>query len=71
MIIYGLEIVRKKGKANFPFVVQFKATENWSTDSAFKDKQEAITYASKKASIWHKVPWRIAHYTGGPMNEVE
>lgn len=56
-----------KGKANFPYLVQRKNTENWNTSAAFKTKSEAFIFARELAQKYPRLPVRVMHYTGGPM----
>lgn len=56
-----------KGKANFPYCVERKNTENWNPSGCFKTKSEAIEYAKALAVKYPTLPIRVMEYKGGPM----
>lgn len=58
-----------KGKSNFPYIVETRNTENWNSVAAFSDEWNAIKYAEQVAKVFPKLPIRVHHYTGGPMEQ--
>jgi hypothetical protein len=58
---------KSKKKANFPFCVETKATENWSTKACFKTMQPAKEYAVALSKQYPNLAIRVMHYAGGAM----
>lgn len=58
---------KSKEKANFPFCVETKATENWSTKACFKTMQPAKEYAVALSKQYPNLAIRVMHYAGGAM----
>ena len=56
---------KSKKKANFPFCVETKATENWSTKACFKTMQPAKEYAVALSKQYPNLAIRVMHYAGG------
>lgn len=64
-----MNIVKSKERANFPYLVERRNTENWSTSKAFLEEAPAVAYAEQMEKLYPRVPWRVLHCTGGPMGE--
>lgn len=62
----SVRIVKSPGRANFPWAVQFKPTENWSTTAAYADKGPAVEHAERLQAEYPHLPVRVQHYAGGP-----
>lgn len=60
-----IEVVKSTKPANFPFVVEFKPTENWGTHKASVSMANAKAMAVELKQKYPKLPVRIKHYTGG------
>ena len=58
---------KSKKKANFPYCVETKATENWSTQSCFKTLAPAKEYAVALSKKYPKLAIRVMQYAGGAM----
>lgn len=60
-----------KEKANFPYVVQVKSTENWNSVQAYPDDAQGAAQAWCRAeglaNKYPNLPVRVLHYTGGKM----
>ncbi len=63
----AIQVVKSKDAANYPFVVQVKATENWGALNATVTLAAAqeIVRALASSDTLAGVPIRIAHCTGG------
>lgn len=55
-------------KANYPFIVQHKNTENWNTMQAYTNKSDALEMAQFIANSYPRMPVRVLHCTGGAIN---
>lgn len=60
-------VARSKEQANFPFLVQTRPTENWTTRKAYTALEDAIVSARQTADLYPGLPVRVLHCTGGPM----
>jgi hypothetical protein len=58
---------KSKEKANFPFCVETKATENWSIKACFKTMQPAKEYAVALSKQYPNLTIRVMQYAGGAM----
>ena len=58
---------KSKKKANFPYCVETKATENWSIQSCFKTLAPAKEYAVALSKKYPKLAIRVMQYAGGAM----
>jgi hypothetical protein len=58
---------KSKKKANFPFCVETKATENWSVKACFKTLAPAKEYAVALSKQYPKLAIRVMQYAGGAM----
>lgn len=56
-----------KQKANFPYCVERKNTENWNSSGCFKTKAEAFEYAKALAAKYPQLAIRVMEYKGGAM----
>lgn len=52
-------IVHSKEVANYPYCVQYKPTENWSSSACFATYAEAHAHVVRKMDEWPNVPWRM------------
>lgn len=63
--------IESKEQANFPILVQVRATENWSTVNAFpgdsRGEAEAWCRAEGLAFTYPSLPIRIVRCVGGPI----
>lgn len=59
-------IAHSKEPANFPYCVQFRPTENWSTSACFRTYQEAHAHIVERMDLWPRVEWRILIYRSKP-----
>ena len=55
---------KSKKKANFPFCVETKATENWSIKACFKTMQPAKEYAVALSKQYPNLTIRVMQYAG-------
>ena len=58
---------KSKKKANFPYCVETKATENWNTKACFKTLAPAKEYAVALSKQYPKLAIRVMQYAGGAM----
>jgi hypothetical protein len=61
------KVAKSKQKANFPYCVQYKATENWSTHGCFKSLAVAKNTAEILAEQYPRLSIRVIEYTGGSI----
>lgn len=52
-------IVHRKETENFPYCVQYRPTENWSTSACFKTYEQAHAHIVSKMDECPSVPWRL------------
>lgn len=62
-----MQIVKSKLKANFPYIVEVKNTENWNSSMAYLSLDEAKEKAKALQAEYRCLPIRIKHCVGGPM----
>lgn len=60
-----IEVVTSNEPANYPFVVEFKPTENWCAHKASVSLEPAESMAADLKAKNPDLPVRIKHYTGG------
>jgi hypothetical protein len=60
-------VSKSKKKANFPYCVESKPTENWSVNACFKTLEPAKEYARALSKKYPKLTIRVMHYAGGAM----
>lgn len=60
-----IEVVTSNEPANYPFVVEFKPTENWCAHEASVSLAPAEAMAADLKAKNPDLPVRIKHYTGG------
>ena len=58
---------KSKKKANFPYCVETKNTENWNTKACFKTLAPAKEYAVALSKQYPKLAIRVMQYAGGAM----
>lgn len=61
--------ISSKSKSNFPFLVETRNTEYWNCVKPFDNEWSAIQYAEQVVKTFPKLPVRVHHYTGGPMEQ--
>lgn len=62
-----IPVVKSAAQSNFPFIVQGKNTENWSSHSASVTLEAAMEDAHALAKKHPGLPVRIEHLEGGPL----
>lgn len=60
-----IPVIKTNVASNFPFSVQFKATENWGTSSAFVTLEASMIAAKALKARNTTLPVRIEHNEGG------
>lgn len=58
---------KSKKKANFPYCVETKNTENWNTKACFKTLAPAKEYGIALSKQYPKLAIRVMQYAGGAM----
>lgn len=61
----SIPVVTSAEKANYPFIVQCKNTENWSSHSAAVSLAAALEDAAELQARYPRLPVRVEHCTGG------
>lgn len=65
-MITQVPVVESTQRANFPFAVETKNTENWNPDGAFLTMELAQAHAHELVAKHPRLPLRVKHHRGGP-----
>lgn len=62
-----IPVIDSNVKANYPFLVQIKNTENWNTLSGWLSLKPALEVAEQLRSQYPNAAVRVEHCKGGPV----